>query len=652
MHSDHFECDTSGVRLDFPFQPIADSDDDVRKLVADAAIPPLLASVAHLTGDLSILTEGLRPDLARLLEPDNGYSADQLETARNLASGALIAYRDRGSLPAPPPTLEQQRAIMDFLAGGKADDELVPLYREELALDGTDHRAPSWSKVEVAGDREFVVGIIGAGMSGIVAAHRLRQAGVDVIMFEKNNDVGGTWFENTYPGCRVDVANHFYSYSFAQTGHWPQFFSQRPVLLDYFRSCVEQFGLRELIRFNHEVLGSEWEPANGTWKIRTRSNGVESTTSVHALISATGQLNQPLMPDIEGIGTFTGPAFHSARWDAAVDLVDKNVVVIGTGASAVQFIPSVAEQAASLTVFQRTPPWLLPVPQYQDDLPDGLRWLLNHVPQFARWDRLWIVVRTQEGLLPLTEVDPDWPVSEQSVGPMNDFLRQMLTAAYVDLFPDESIRSKVIPAYPPVAKRVVLDNGSYARALQRPNVRLETTGIERITSTGVRTVDGVEHHADVIIYGTGFQASKFLTPMTVKGEGGVDLHERWAGDARAYLGIVVPEFPNFFMMYGPNTNIVINGSIIYYSECEANFIVDSVRMLLESKKKSMVCRPEVHDAYNVLIDEGNRKRAWGASKVNSWYKNEHGRVAQNWPFNMIEYWKRTRSPNPNDFLLS
>ena len=650
------------MRLDFSIEPVTDDDATIRAGVVDAAVPPLLAAVAHLTGDYSVLRPNLRPDLTKFLEPDNGYSPEQLVEAREVAANALIAYRDAGSVPAPAPSVEQLRALMDFLNSGKADDELVPLFEEELALDGADHRAPTWSKSAIAAETPFVVGIIGAGMSGIVAAHRLRQAGVDVVIFEKNPDVGGTWFDNTYPGCRVDVANHFYSYSFAQTGHWPQFFSQRSVLLDYFRSCVDHFGLRDLVRFNQEVLDSTWDAGRGGWNVRTRTTsgssadgaagaGPETSTFVNALISATGQLNQPLMPDIPGIGSFSGPAFHSARWDTSVDLSGKRVLVIGTGASAVQLIPKVAEQAASVTVFQRTPPWLLPVPQYQDDLPHGLRWLLTHVPQYARWDRLWIVVRTQEGLLPLTEVDADWPQSERSVGAMNDFLREMLSAAYEMMFPDEELRAKVLPQYPPVAKRVVLDNGAYAMALQRPNVSLDTTAIEAIVPNGVKTVDGVVHEADVIIYGTGFQASKFLTPMKVVGEGRANLHERWKGDARAYLGIVVPDFPNFFMMYGPNTNIVINGSIIYYSECEANYILESVRMLLEKNVKSMNCKADIHDAYNVMIDEGNRKRAWGASKVNSWYKNEHGRVAQNWPFNMIEYWKRTRSPNPDDYVL-
>jgi 4-hydroxyacetophenone monooxygenase len=368
-------------------------------------------------------------------------------------------------------------------------------------------------------------------------------------------------------------------------------------------------------------------------------------------VSATGQLNRPLLPDIPGIDRFAGPWFHSSRWDHSLDLTGKRVGVIGTGASAVQFIPIVAEEAEHLTVFQRTPPWLLPVPNYQDDLPEGLRWILRHLPQYARWDRLWIFVRTQDGLLPMAAVDPDWEPNHRSVGPLNDMLREMLTLYYEAVFPDPVMLEQVLPRYPPIAKRVVLDNGVYPAALQRADVTLDTSSIAAITDLGVRTEDGVEHPFDVLIYGTGFQASKFLTPMRVRGAGGVDLHERWAGDARAYLGMVVPEFPNLFLMYGPNTNIVINGSIIYFSECEAHYIVESIRMLLEQGATSMSVRDDVHDAYNERIDAGNRQRAWGVSDVNSWYKNEFGRVAQNWPFNLFEYWRQTQVPDPEDYVL-
>jgi 4-hydroxyacetophenone monooxygenase len=640
------------MRLHSILEPIHDDDDTIRAGVVDAPVPPLLAAVAHLTGDHSLLRDDLRPDLTQVLQPDAGYDAEQLALARRLAADALIRHRDAGNPPAPRLTDEQLQTFVEFVAGGPVDDEHLPLLEEELALDGADLRAPAWRKDQLAPDREFRVGIIGAGMSGLAVAHRLKQAGVPIVLFEKNPDVGGTWYENAYPGCRVDIQNHFYSYSFAQSSEWPQFHSEQRVLLDYFRTCADELGLREHIHFGAEVQRAQWCDDEQRWQLEVRDDrGTVAVHEVHALVSATGQLNRPLMPDIPGIERFAGPWFHSAQWRPEVELAGKRVAVIGTGASAVQFIPPVAEIASHLTVWQRTPPWLLPVPTYQADVPAGLRWLLRHAPDFARWDRLWVFARTQEGLLPLATVDPEWQPQDRSVSAANQMMRDLLTAYYEAVFPDPELCAKVVPPYPPISKRVVLDDGTYPAALQRDNVTLETTGIAEITERGVRDIDGIEHEFDVIIYGTGFQASKFLTPMQVTGAGGVDLHATWGGDARAYLGITVPGFPNLFLMYGPNTNIVINGSIIYFSECEANYIVESVRMLLARGEHSMDCRAAVHDTYNERIDAGNRTRAWGASDVNSWYKNEFGRVAQNWPFNLFEYWKQTRAPDPDDYVL-
>jgi 4-hydroxyacetophenone monooxygenase len=209
----------------------------------------------------------------------------------------------------------------------------------------------------------------------------------------------------------------------------------------------------------------------------------------------------------------------------------------------------------------------------------------------------------------------------------------------------------VLPHYPPAAKRVVRDNGIWARTLNRDDTTLVTTEIAEVTEAGVRTADGVEHEVDVLIYGTGFRASQFLVPMRVTGRDGVDLHDRWDGEARAYLGVTVPGFPNLFLMYGPNTNIVINGSIIYFSECETHYILESIRMLLATAHRTMDCRPDVHDAYNAAVDEENRQMAWGASSVNTWYKNASGRVTQNWPYSLLEYWRRTRTPDPEDYVL-
>jgi 4-hydroxyacetophenone monooxygenase len=640
------------VQLNFDAQPITDDDRTIRARVADIPLAPLLAAVAHVTGDDGLVSNALRPDPSRIvLMTDDGYAPEQIERGRTLVADALIRFRDEGCKPAPDPTPERLRRLIEFVSGPLSDDYLR-LFEEELALGGVDHRQPSWRASEIAPDRTMKAAVIGAGMSGIVAAHRLLQAGFSVHVYEKNADVGGTWLENGYPGCRVDVPNHLYSYSFAQSPDWPQFHSTQPVLLDYFKSCVAALGLGESISYQHEVEEAVWNEETSRWTLRiNNAEGVRSVEEVNVIVSAVGQLNRPSFPDIDGLDAFEGESFHSARWQHDVEFEGAHVGVIGSGASAIQFIPWLAERAAQVTVYQRTPPWLLPIANYHDDLPSNLRWVLRHLPEYARWDRLALFTRLQEGLLPRTVVDPEWDLSSGSVSAENDEIRQGLTSYYEFAFPDPVFREKVLPTYPFGAKRMVVDSGVYSRALQSANVTLETEAIEEIAATGITLADGRTVAHDVIVYGTGFQASRFLTPMRIVGRSGVDLHTQWGGDARAHLGLTVPGFPNLFLMYGPNTNIVVNGSIIYFSECQAHYIVESLRFLLENGADAMDCRPEAHDAYNVKIDTATKQRAWGASDVSSWYKNEFGRVAQNWPFNLFEYWRQTREVDCDDYVL-
>jgi 4-hydroxyacetophenone monooxygenase len=628
---------------------ITADDDAIRRALDDAFLPALIPALAQATGDLSLLREDIRPPGVMPAIPQGGMSDAQQKAAKELALEALRKLRDDGR-EAPRATEADLRAITAWMTGALASDDYIPLLIEELAPFEDDPRAPGW---HAGPDVAFKVAVIGAGMSGILAGIRLKQAGVPFVILEKNLDVGGTWFENTYPGARVDVPNAFYSYSFAQKSDWPKYFTPQSVLLDYFRDCADRFGLREHIRFRTEVLSAAFDEERCVWSLRLRTpDGAEETIETNAVISAVGQLNRPKMPDIPGVETFAGSSFHSAQWDHSVDLKGKRVAVIGTGASAAQFIPAIAPDVADLTVFQRTATWFVPVPTYHDDVPDGLLWLFRHVPHYAHWYRFWFFWNMTDGLLPAATVDPDWPNPETSVCAANDQIRVLLTMYLHSQFGDRpDLLEKEIPKYPPTSKRMVLDNGIWAQTLKRDNVHLVTDKIASIIPQGVVTEDGAEHAADVLVYGTGFQASRFLTPMNVAGRGGVDLNDQWDGDAKAYMGITVPNFPNFFMLYGPNTNIVVNGSIIFFSECEVQYVMGCLRLLIEDQHRAMDCRADVHDAYNERIDAANRQRTWGVSKVNSWYKNDTGRVTQNWPFNLIEYWQQTRKPNPTDYIL-
>jgi 4-hydroxyacetophenone monooxygenase len=633
-------------------RPLAHTDDEsIRAAVELGVLPPLLTALAAVLHDRSVIPDHLRPDLSIFMDPTYGLSPVQVDEGRALAVDAIQRLRAE-----PPPEVkalpvEELRRLLAFVTGGGASDEYLELLRDELAL-GEDLRAPTWRLEEVAPDRPFRVAVIGAGMSGLVAAHRLHQAGIAVVVLEKNDDVGGTWLENSYPGCRVDVSNLFYCYSFAQRDDWPQHFSTQEVLLEYFRGVADRFELRPLIRFGTEVMSAELDEAAMRWTLRLRTPGGEDTLEADAIVSGVGQLNRPNTPDLPGAATFAGPSFHSARWDHAIDLDGKRVVVIGTGASAAQFVPEIAEPAAHLTILQRTPAWFLPTPDYRDDVEPEVAWLLQNVPGYTNWLRFWNFWQNVEGLMIAARVDPEWDSGGASVSQVNELIRQLFAqhleaefAQHPDVLPS------VMPDYPPFSKRFIRDDGAWARTIQRDDVDLVTSPIAEITPQGVRTEDGTLHEADILIYGTGFTASDFLMPMRVVGRDGVELHDKWKGDARAYLGVTLPGYPNLFLLYGPNTNIVVNGSITYFSECEVHHVLGCVEALLREGAKALEPTDAAHDAFNEEVDAENLRMAWGVSSVNTWYKNATGRTAQNWPFSLREFWERTRQPNLEDFTL-
>ena len=623
----------------------------VSDALAAAEVHPLLCAVAHLTGDLSLLRPDLAPDQLQLLVPGRGLGPEQEAEARELAAQALIAHRT-SSEPARTLTDDELHRIFDFLVGAPSTPQWSEFLREELALPGSDLRAPSWHLDDIPGRPALRCAVVGAGISGLATAYRLRQAGADVVVFEKNGEVGGTWLENVYPGCRVDVPNQLYSFSFAQSDEWTGRFSAQPDLLAYIRRVTDDMGLRSCIRFNTEVTEARFVDELGEWEITsTTAEGLATTERCNVLVCATGQLNRPSFPDIAGRERFSGTSFHSAAWDHSVVLEGRTVAIIGTGASAAQFVPAVADAAAHVDLYQRTPPWMMPTENYRDPFPSAYRDLLELVPVYGRWDRLWQFWLMHEGLLPTAKVDPEWGDTSEAVSAGNDFVRAMLVDVLRMQVDDDELLEKMVPHFPPFSKRALRDDGIWAATLGRAHVDVITDPIVAITETGVRTKESGDHPADVLIYGTGFQASKFLTPMRVFGSKGVELNEEWDGDARAYLGLTVPRFPNFFMLYGPNTNLVVNGSIIVMVECQVRYITEALGAMLAGGHQAMTCRDEVHDRYNLEIDAANKQMAWGVADVPSWYRNERGRVTQNWPYGLLEYWQRTRVPDMADFEL-
>ena len=626
---------------------ITDDDAAIAAALADAHIPSLLCALVHLTGDASHLRDYPRPAYTFFGDGQGDLDAAAQQRARALGVRLLGELRDGKRLPRRP-SADDVRTAMDFIAGADIPAHYAPFLTEELALDGPHARdARVTIDAPAAAKAAFPVIVIGAGMSGLLAGIALKRAGLPFTILEEHADVGGTWWANTYPGCRVDTPNHLYSYSFEPAADWPLRFSTQGLLQGYFAGIADRYGLREHIRFGVRVAECTWH--DGAWQVALAGG---ETLTARAVISAVGQLNQPRLPDIAGIGDFAGPAFHSARWDHGVDLTGKRVAVIGTGASAFQFVPEIATTVGALTVFQRTPPWIAPSPDYHAPVAGGKQWALRHIPFYQNWYRFWLFWMLTDGILAAVQRDPEW-VGEGSISAVNAELRGMLEehiGAQVEDRPD--LLGKLIPGYAPGGKRMLLDNGVWVAALKRPNVELVTDAIARIVPAGVELASGRVVEADVLIYGTGFHASKFLTPMRVTGEGGQDLHTRWGDEARAYLGITVPGFPNFFAVYGPNTNIVVNGSIVFFSECAVNYILGCLKLLVEDGAQALSPKAAVHDAYNLRVDAANATMAWGQPGVDSWYKSASGRVSQNWPFALVDYWSATRVPAREEFEIS
>jgi cation diffusion facilitator CzcD-associated flavoprotein CzcO len=464
--------------------------------------------------------------------------------------------------------------------------------------------------------------VVGAGFGGIGMAAALQRAGLDdFLVVDRADDLGGTWRDNTYPGLSCDIPSHLYSYS-SRPGRWSRRFPPGQEILGYLRELCTERGLGPHLRFGAGVAAAEFDERRAVWRLTLEDGG---TLQASAIVSAVGQLGRPRLPDIAGRDEFAGPSWHSARWDHGPDLAGRRVAVLGTGASAIQFVPEIARTAAHVDVFQRSAPYILP----KSDRPYRPREqaLYDRLPVLAKADRLRIFLYG-ELLTSGFVVSP-----KLLAAPMQLWRRQLRAIS------DPELRAKCVPGYLMGCKRVLFSDDWYP-TLTRPNVELITDPIERIAPTGVITAGGASHPADVLIYATGFQTLDFLAPMSLTGLGGRQLQAEWRDGAEAYLGMTVSGFPNFFMLYGPNTNLGGN-SIIYMLEGQIGYVLGGLQTLGSAGLDWLDVRPEVQRAFNSWVADASRSSVW-QSGCHSWYTTAAGRNTNNWPDQTFRYRRRVR----------
>lgn len=635
-------------------QPFTDDDVAIASALEDVSVPVLLCSLVHMTGDPTWIRGRTLTRGPSMVDFQIGMSTQDQADVRRRAVPVIAAYRQAGCQPAdlPGDVLEE---LMTFMAAAPIEPRLAAMMGEDMRFAGPDPRAIDWGD-SIADDvkaRSPVV-VIGAGESGILAGIRLSQAGLPFTIIDKNGGPGGTWWENRYPGARVDVGSHQYCYSF-EPADWSQFYCQHPELRAYFEGVVAKYELDRHCRWSTTVTGLHWDERPGSWRVEvTNPDGTDQVLDARFVISAVGSLNLPKLPDIPGMDSFAGPSFHSARWPADLDISGTRFALIGAGASGFQIAPAIADDVEQLTIYQRTAQWMMPNPVYRAYVPDGAHWAIRHLPFYARWFRF---IQTYPGIArgaaPF-RLDPDYPQDDGvAISETNLAHRRMLEQwirSQLDGRPD--LVELSVPDYPAWGKRILQDDGFWLQNLRRDDVELVRTRIERIVPNGVVTADGTLREADVICSATGFRHNDFLAPMDVIGRGGASLRDQWGDEPTAYLGVTSPNFPNLFYLYGPGTNLAHSSSLFFHSEYQVSHAMDVIHHALAAGARSVEVRQDVHDRYAAWHQEEIGQLVWAHPSItHSHYKNPAGKVYTLSPWTIDQYWEMTRELDPDDYAL-
>ncbi|AWK71648.1 monooxygenase [Rhodococcus oxybenzonivorans] len=634
------------------FNPDGLSESEVRTAVSIANVPALLMVVYQTTGEEKWLEQPYRPTRGKGLgDHDSGGLTEEIqEEIRQAAVQAILDFQ-AGVKPAiEAPTAEQTVRMISVCMGEPVADQYGPMLSLELARRAAPN-APELALPPVEPPVGFNVIVIGTGVAGIAAAHQLEDMGIDYIILEKQPEAGGNWWQNTYPGAGVDTPSHLYSFSFAKND-WNTHFELRNELQEYFGRVLKEVGGNERVRYNTEVLAATYDETSRGWHVEVRNaDGSIETLRSNVVISAVGVLNRPVTPNLPGMESFRGTSFHSANWPEGLEVEGKRVAIVGTGASSMQITPAIADRVEHLTVFQRSPQWVAPFEKFRMPIPTELRRLLQSCPLYHSW--YWIRLFWQFGdkVIESLRVDPEWEHPERSVNARNDAHREYFTRYITAQVGDRTdLLDKVMPDYPPFGKRILLDNGWY-EALRRDNVDLVNESVAAVTETGLVSASGAEIDADIIVWATGFEAARFVSSLDVRGVDGLSLREAWNDDdPRAYLGVSVPQFPNFFMLGGPNS-FPGSGSFMFFMEVQMRYIRGLLTKMFEQDIAAIDARTDATEQYNELVDTTHARTVWTHRGMSTYYRNSRGRVVFVMPFLNVEYWEMTRRPDLENYTV-
>jgi len=609
----------------------------------------LVAVLAQLTGDPSLI-ERFESKISHVPDPPERAGVTDPETADALVNAlmtALVAERPASTLPADD--RELFRRLLPLALGSEVDDEFVPLLLEQGGFQLSQPTLPRTVPIPETTN----VAIIGAGIAGIIAALAAADAGIGYQIFDRNEEVGGTWFTTTYPGIGVDTPSAYYSLSREVNPEWTSYYPQGAEYQAYLVALADKYGLREHTRFRTEVEALWWDENREQWQIHTVDrDGNGDVSYARVVITAAGYLNRPRWPDLAGRDTFAGTSIHSAQWDPSLDLTGKRVAIIGAGCTAVQIVDARVGEVEHLTVFQRQPHWVAPRRRLTDDVPEYRRYLGRHLPYYAKWHRLKSYWGTADNNHPVILRDSEWAKAHLSISPANDVLLQMCMDYINRTFgAGTELAEKVTPDFAPYGKRIIRDPGGYYAALTRDHVDVEANQPAEVNAKGIVTQDGRQIDLDVIIYATGYYLD-FLSTIDIRGRDGRKLADEWGDSPRAYRGGTVPGFPNLFINSAPNYSPGHGAGANFSMEVLAHYIIECLHLMALRGATTMEVTQQAYDDYVAGIDDAMAGTVWcHTPNAHTYYRSGSGRVVVATPYRLVDLWHQHRAPIEEHFAL-